>query len=276
MDNTSRPWAIAGLGDAAFAALAEDMAPSELWSLLLSVMERRSMTRTAAAVRQQWENDRFVRPAPIDQRTLQEMDGHLLEAARDFEARGTEVVSDPTNILALVSAQRLRKNARQVVRLTTCHRCVRAQDFPKLPGFEAHFRMFCMTTAGHESKDRMFLTTALVEHIETHLGALDRLEMHGYDFGERHLRILATPANEPLAGRIARAIRSVPVSRAPLTHSYYDGLRFRIDVGRSPDAVFPLVDGGAFNWLRKLTSNNKLSFIASGMGSQLAACVFRT
>ena len=33
----------------------------------------------------------------------------------------------------------------------------------------------------------------------------------------------------------------------------------------------PLIDGGAFDWLRKLCSNNKLSFVASAMGSQLMA-----
>ena len=38
----------------------------------------------------------------------------------------------------------------------------------------------------------------------------------------------------------------------------------------------PLIDGGAFDWLGKLTANRKLVFVASGMGSQLAAMVFRT
>jgi hypothetical protein len=42
-----------------------------------------------------------------------------------------------------------------------------------------------------------------------------------------------------------------------------------------PEAI-PLIDGGAFDWLRKLKSNQKLSFVASGMGSQLAAYLFRT
>ena len=35
-----------------------------------------------------------------------------------------------------------------------------------------------------------------------------------------------------------------------------------------------LIDGGAFDWLRKLTSNRRLAFVASGMGSQLAAYLF--
>jgi hypothetical protein len=298
-----KPWVIAGLGEPGFAALAEGMPASQVWSLLLSVIERRSMSRTPATVLQQWETDRFVLPAPVDQRTFVELDSHLLAAAKGFEAlelsplaplaacssvaltsqnrtvatiRGTEVVSDPTNVLALESARRLRQDSRQVVRLATCHRCVRAQPFPKLPGFAAHFRIFCMTTAGRETQDRAFLTTALVEHIQTHLSALDRLEKHGYHFRERHLQILATPGNEALSSRIAAAVRNVPVSTSALKQGYYDGLRFRIDVGGAANEAIPLIDGGAFDWLRKLTSNQKLSLVASGMGSQLAAHLFRT
>ena len=37
----------------------------------------------------------------------------------------------------------------------------------------------------------------------------------------------------------------------------------------------PLIDGGAFDWLCKLTSNNKLVFVASALGSQLAAYLYR-
>jgi hypothetical protein len=299
----AKPWAIEGLGELGFAALAEGMPASEVWSLLLSVIERRSLKRTPPAVLQQWEADRFVRPAPVDQRTFVELDSHLLAAAPGFEAlelsplaplaacssvaltsqnrtistvRGTEVVSDPTNVLALESARRLRQNSRQVVRLATCHRCVRAQPFPKLPGFEAHFRIFCMTTAGRETQDRAFLTTSLAEHIQTHLTALDRLEQHGYHFRERRVHILATSENEALGSRIASAVRDVPVATGPLKHGYYGGLRFRIDVGGTANEGIPLIDGGAFDWLHKLTSNQKLSFVASGMGSQLAAYLFRT
>jgi hypothetical protein len=302
MKDIGRRWVVDGLGDAAFAKLAHDLKPSELWSLLLGVMEQRSRVRSPTAVRQQWESDRFVHPAPVDQRTLHALDGHLLAVAKDFEAlelsplaplatcssvaltsqnrsvstvRGTEVVSDPTNVLALESAQRLRVDPGRIVRLATCHRCVRAQPFPKLPGFAAHFRIFCLTTAGHETKDRALLAAALVEHIELHLSALARLEQHGYAFGKREVTLLTTAENESLGSRIADAVQGAPVSMGSLEHAYYDGLRFRIDVGRSADETLPLIDGGAFNWLHALTANHKMSFVASGMGAQLAACLFR-
>ena len=46
-----------------------------------------------------------------------------------------------------------------------------------------------------------------------------------------------------------------------------------VDVGQGSQ-ISP-IDGGAFDWRRKLCSNNKLALVASGMGSQLIACRLR-
>jgi hypothetical protein len=295
-------WATAGFGESAYAALARGMPATEVWSLLLSAMRERAEHRTAGALAQQWANDRFVQLSYIDQRTLVELDSHLLAAASEFEAvelsplaplgtsssvalttqnrvvstvRGTEVVADPTNVLALESARRLREEQTQVVRFCTSHRCVRAQEVPKLPGFAAHFRMFCMTTAGHERKDQAFVTAALTHHIRAHLRALDRLEQHGYRFPNRRVRLLSTTEREPLAKRIESAIDGVPVKMERLEQRYYDGLRFMISAHTAAGEDIPLIDGGAFDWLRKLASNRKLVFVASAIGSQLAAYLYR-
>lgn len=301
MNPTDRPWASAD-SESIRDALAQGMAASELWSLLLAVVENRAAQRTPAMVRQQWQHDRFVQPCTVDQRTLNHLDSHLLAAAAAFEAvelaplaplgacssvaltsqnrivstvRGTEVVSDPTNVLALECAKRLRAAPGAVVKLTTSHRCVRAQPVPKRLGFAPHFRMFCLVTAGHELKDHAFVTDALLEHIRTYIAALDRLEQHGYHFPHRKLRLLATPARAHLARRIADAIEGLPVTLATLEHNYYDGLRFMLDVATPAGDAIPFIDGGAFDWLHKLCANERMVLVASGMGSQLAAFLFR-
>jgi hypothetical protein len=315
LTRTERAWARTTIGEAAYAALAKGLSASELWSLLLGVLEQRAAQRAPAGVLQQWETDRFVSPSPVDQRTFNALDGHLLETASSFEAlelsplaplgacsaialtsqnrivstvRGTEVASDPTNLLALESARRLRKDPSQVIKLTTSHRVVRAQPFPRQRGFAAHFRMFCLTTAGHERKDHGLLVEAMAEHIRTHLSALNRLEQHGYEFPARTVKILASPARASLAPRIADSIAAMPpVAAAPvvdatpvvhetLMHDYYDGLRFMISARAQSGEEIPLIDGGAFDWLGKLTSNHKLIFVASALGSQLAAHLFRS
>jgi hypothetical protein len=299
---TRRTWPTAGIGEETYHALAEGLSPSELWSLLLDILERRATSRAPAQVLQQWQRDGFVQPAYIDQRTLVELDALLLAAAAQFEAlelsplaplgacsvvglasqnkivsalRGTEVIADPTNVLALECARRLAREPARVVRLTTCHRCVRAQEVPKLPGFAPHFRIFVLATAGRERQDHAFVVEALLEHVRTQLGALDLLEQHGYDFPDRTVTILASAGRAALGDRIAAAIDGVRVVREELDHAYYHGLRFQISARSTNGTHFPFIDGGAFDWLGKLTSNRRLVFVASGMGSQLAAYLYR-
>jgi hypothetical protein len=302
VSSVDRSWTTAGIGDVAYAALSDGLPASEVWSLLLDVLARRAGGRAPADLLRQWKRDGFTRPAYIDQRSLVALDGHLLAAAEAFEAielsplaplgacsvvglasqnkvvstlRGTEVVSDPTNVLALECARRLCEHADREVRLATCHRCVRAQETPKRPGFAPHFRIFCLATAARERKDHAFVVEALAEHIATHLAALDRLEQHGYAFPGRSVKVLATAARAQLGDRIAGAVQGAPVVREVLEHAYYDGLRFMISARSTLGDEIPLIDGGAFDWLGKLTSNRRFAFVASGMGSQLAAYLFR-
>jgi hypothetical protein len=296
-----RDWISQGIGADAFGALAEGLPAAEVWSLLLEAFARRAAARTPADVRQQYSRDGFVQPALIDQRVFNDLDRHLLAAAHEFEAielaplaplaacssvartsqnrivsalRGTEVVSDPTNVLAVECAARLQADAGTVVRLATSHRAVRAQPFPKLPGFAPHFRIFCLASGGREQASHGFVAGELIRHVRTYLAALERLEANGYAFPNRRLAVLATPEHAEVADRIAAAIGGLPVSRGALTHEYYDGLRFQIAAGDHTSGI-PLIDGGAFDWLSTLTSNRKMAFVASGMGSQLAAFVFR-
>jgi hypothetical protein len=296
-----RSWAQESLAGEAREALASGLAASRLWSLLLGVLEARATSRTPANLTEQWGQDRFVEPCYLDQRLLHEVDGHLLAVARAFEAvelsplaplgvcsrvalasqnkivstiRGTEVVSDPTNVLALECARRLRADGGLHVRLATSHRCVRAQTFPKRRGLAAHFRMFCLVSAAHERENRRFLSDALTEHINTHLAALERLEQHGYQTRDRRVRLLATERNVQLAERVATNVNA-DVRHQVLEHPYYDGIRFMIDVKADQDGEIPLIDGGAFDWLHKICANNKLTFVASGMGSQLLAHLLR-
>ncbi|HZO13336.1 MAG TPA: hypothetical protein VFB62_08750 [Polyangiaceae bacterium] len=299
-----RQWIVDALGDAAlFDRLAKTMKGTELWSVLMEVMRERARVRRATDVLAQYRRDAFVRPAPIDQRTLVEVDVEALAAAAAFEAielspvaplgasssmgvtdqhrvlsalRGTEVVSDPTNVLALECAERLSRTPRAVIKLATSQRVVRAQQIPKVPGFTQHFRIFVLATAGREKKDHAFVVDAMVEHVHTMLAALDRLEAHGYDFGRRRVDILATREREAIGNRIANALGDIAVKEKPLEHPYYSGgLRFMLWVTDPAGSEVPLVDGGAFDWLVRLTSNRRYVFVASGMGAQLIPLRFR-
>ena len=137
MTRPSRPWVNAGLPPGAYDALTDGL-PC-VTPVVAAARGRRSArgARRPADLVEQWDRDRFVQPAIVDQRSLVEVDRHLLAAAAAFESielspvaplgvcstmghasqnkvlsalRGTEVVSDPTNVMALECARRLRRD----------------------------------------------------------------------------------------------------------------------------------------------------------------------
>lgn len=300
----TRRWIFEGLGQDAFERLASELTGSELWSVLLEVMQRRAAARTPADVLAQYRRDPFCRPAAIDQRISVELDRQLLAAADGFDAielspvaplaacssvaattqnrvlsalRATEVVADPTNVLALECAVRLRGGA-TAVHLASCQRVIRTQPFPRRPGMASHFRIFVLASGGVETRDHGFTADALERHIRTMIAALDRLEAHGYAFGARRVDLLATPARAAIADRLAAALAGVaPVQRKPLEHPYYSaGLRYMIWATAPDGGEMPLLDGGAFDWLTRLAANRRAVYVASGAGAQLMAVRFRT
>jgi hypothetical protein len=297
-----RPWIVDSIGAAAFERLAVELTGTELQSVLLEVMRRRAAARSPADLVAQQARDPFCRPAAVDQRTSVAVDACLLAASDGFEAvelspvaplgacsavaltdqhrvlsalRGTEIVSDPTNVLALECALRLRARPDVVAHLATSQRVIRAQPVPKLPGYTSHFRIFVLASGGCERKDHGFTVDAMVLHVRTMLAALDRLEQHGYSFGARRVEVLATDARAVLGDRIAERLGPI-ATRGPLAHAYYSGgLRFMLWVTAPDGAEVPLVDGGAFDWLAQLVSNRRAVFVASGAGAQLIAFRFR-
>lgn len=299
-----RPWIADTLGAEMFDRLATGLAGAELQSVLLEVMAARAAARTPAELVAQLARDRFCQPSTVDLRVSVELDGHLLAAAAAFTAlelspvaplgtcsqmgrssqrrvlaalRATEVVADPTNVLALECARRLRIEPAPI-QLATSQRVIRAQPVPKLPGFSQHFRLFALATAGVEAKDHAFTVDAVAHHIRTMLAALDRLEAHGYAFGARRVDVLAAPARAALGDRIAAALAdtATPVERKPLDHAYYSaGLRYMVWVTAPDGNALPLIDGGAFDWLTRLTANRRAVYVASGAGAQLMALRFR-
>jgi hypothetical protein len=302
MTRSARDWITSRLPAGVYDALATGLSASRLWSLLLEILEVRAGARRPADLVAQWDRDRFVQPAAVDQRTLIEIDRTLFAAADAFESielspvaplgvcsimgrtsqhkvlsalRGTEVVADPTNVMALECARRLRRDPAAVVRLSTSHRCVRAQEIPKVPGLSANFRIFCLASAGFEQPDSAFVIASLAEQMTTTASALDALEQRGFAFPDRRVTLLTTPEKTEFGDRLAAAIRYPGLVRAVLEHPYYDGFRFQIAARASDGAHMPLIDGGALDWLSKLMSNRRAVYVASGFGSQLVQLRFR-
>jgi hypothetical protein len=299
----ARDWIKERIGEAAFAQLTDELTPSEAWSVLMEVAARRAGRRSLRALTEQWTRDRFVSPSALDLRATRRLELRLLEAAVGFEAielsplaplgtcsvmapasqhkivstvRGTEVVSDPTNVMALECARRVHATGKPTaIRLVTCHRVVRAQPAPKKPGFAQHFNLFALATATRERADHAGLQEALADHIAVHLRALDAIAADGYRLPPPSVTLLARPGLAHVAERFATRLPRVAMKQAVLDHPYYDGgMRFSIALGGGSDDPIPLVDGGAFGWLAALTGDRRDLFIASGLGPQLIATLW--
>jgi hypothetical protein len=88
--------------------------------------------------------------------------------------RGNEVVSDPTNVLALECALRRRallaatRGSSERVRLAATHRTLRAQVWND-PRFSPHFSLMGLCTAGRDEGAFRFELETLLEHARFYL-----------------------------------------------------------------------------------------------------------
>lgn len=169
------------------------LSPTDLQSLLIEVSQERATQTIPARVLRRWREDRFVRPATIDPRLLARTVARLWEmlpAAFDgvelspiaplgtcssvatvdqnrvlTTMRGSEVVSDPTNALAVeAAARRARGGRRERVDLAAHHRVVRAQALGR-PGMSAHFGLFALVSSGRDSGSGRTEAAMLVDHL---------------------------------------------------------------------------------------------------------------
>jgi hypothetical protein len=297
--------------------LGHDLAPTDMQSLLLEVFRRRAARQTPSRVLEQYEQNRFARPSLVDARALLELDLlALASAVPPFEAlelsplaplgtcsalapvdqnqvvstiRNTEVLSDPTNVLALECALRRRAQRRaahqtqEPVRLCANHRVVRAQRFDG-PNLYAHFRIFTLCTAGRAGRGADFESEAVTEHIETYLRFLSAAEGQGYRF--TGVRVVFIPlAGEQERDRLQQVIAPL-AARFPGTQleidlnpgtirDYYDWARFQIYARDSQGVEVMLADGGFTDWTQQLLSDKRERLLISGIGTERIANLFR-
>jgi hypothetical protein len=260
------------------------MAGADLRSLLLEATRRRAERLSPADVLRGYRDDRFVRPSTVDPLRLRSVERTALELLPPgFElldlspvsplgavaalaglsqnvavstVRGSEVVSDSTNVLALECAVRRRDGA-GTVRLCASHRMLRGQAYDD-PGLAAHFALLGLCTAGRDEGSLRFEAAALAEHI---------------GFYTRLLGALGIPADvrvTPLDEALRPLLEQIPGARIDdereSARTYYRGASFGIDA----DGV-NLVDGGFTDWTQALLSDRKERLLVSGVGTERLA-----
>ncbi|WP_143762098.1 hypothetical protein [Isoptericola variabilis] len=276
--------------------------PSDVRPAYLADARRFAERRRPVDLRRQCHADATVRPSPLDQRTAVAYDAVALDAATGYEAvllspvtplgtcsvvsptsqdravsttRGTEVVSDPTNVLAIEAASRLAADPDARVRLTTVHQTLRPGQVGLPAGFSTHFRLFCLADAGRREPDDGFEVRAVVEQVAAPLrvvrAAADRF---GLLPGAPSATVLADDDGRPALGdRVAARLAEtgLPVTREPLSSPYYSGLRVTLTVPDPSGEPLQLADVCAHDWVAQIAGDRRQRFVASALGLQLLA-----
>jgi len=176
--------------------LSKKLSASELNTLLLELFRIRSKKIMPAELLRQFKKNRFVAPSEVDTIQFNEFEGRCLKLAKTkgfapitlsplapfgtcsaiafvdqnnvvTALRGTEVVSDATNVFAILIARASKKNER-IIKYAATQRHVRSQALSN-PAFTAHFGIFCLATGGPDAGSFSFELDQLFDHITTHL-----------------------------------------------------------------------------------------------------------
>ncbi|MCS7462256.1 hypothetical protein N0M98_19120 [Paenibacillus doosanensis] len=275
---------------------------SELNTLLLEVFRERSASRSPGELLRSYKENRFVKPAAVDPIALKQLELELLRIAQSHKytpiqlspvaplgscsvvapadqnkiisaLRGTEVVADVTNVIALHIADGVKsgdlQNHSDPVRFSSTHRHVRAQKFPNLPGMLAHFSLYAMVTSGKDIGSYGFEKQAIWEHI-----AVYRQIFRSQYQAEIEIIINARGGYTDSEGLLERIIRhigeqapdlTVKVNAASSENAYYKGLQFTIKTtigGRE----YNIGDGGFVDWTQQLLENKKERMLISAIG----------
>ena len=293
--------------------LAERLPPADLQSLLMAVSRRRADRTRPVDLLHRYERDRFVHPSALDPRALLALEERAHQhLPAGFEAlalspvcplgtaaaittvdqnsvlattRGTEVVSDPTNVLALECALRRRallaadRGSSERVRLAASHRTLRAQVWDD-PRFSQHFALLGLCTAGRDEGGFHFESEALAEHLRFYARLLRglgdtrvnprTLRIDVTPIGPGRQDILARTVLEPLAAEFPVATVTLDLERDRALE-YYREACVRISIDTPAGERLELVDGGFTDWTQQLLGNRKERLLITGIGLERLA-----
>jgi hypothetical protein len=275
-----------------FDVLSERLAPTDLHSLLLAVQRVRASRLTPTDVLRAYEQNRLVRPAALEpgrRASIEQLaSSHLPDGYELIElspiaplgtvtalaglsqdvalatVRGTEVLSDATNVLALEAAVRRRRERAEPVRLAAVHRVVRvhAQD---APGVLPHFALLGLVAGGRHRGGFELEGDLLLEQLDYFIRLL-RVA------GGADLSVLLTPLDRDVPNvvdELRRRHRAVDVAvdeDRDRGRSYYTDVCFDVRAGD-----VSLVDGGFVDWTQRLLSDRKERLLISGAGLERIA-----
>ncbi len=280
--------------------LEQDLAPTDLTTLLVSVATSRASRVAPGRLLSSSQRDRFTRPAGGDPRVFAALEARLWRLLpATFEglelspvaplgissalagvaqsrvvstARGSEVVSDATFVLALEAARRRRAGSDQV-HLAASHRVLRAQRFHDSSA-SAHFRLCNLVSSTRDRGSGTAQAHLLVEHLRAWTVLLDEVLPSCVRWHVDLTVFRQGSVSERLRDTVVPALVRWGVrtrDRSDRTGSdYYSDVAFKIQVGEPGEEV-ELGDGGLTDWTAQLLNDAKERCLISCLATERLA-----
>lgn len=282
--------------DGARDVLERELSPTDLQTLLLDLARTRARRATPSQTLRRWQSDRFVRPARVDPGQHSELQARLWELLRDTEfeglelspltpmgscaavagvdqnrvvttVRSSEVVSDPTNVLALEAGRR-RRVSREPVHLAACHRVVRAQQFSD-PDARSHFALFALLSSRRDAGSATTEAALLITQLLFWQSVL--AELLGPVWGHFAYTVIdSDPMRKRFADTVLPALAALPLAEdAERTQGigYYRTAAFKIMI-RTGGGEYEIGDGGFTNWTAELIPDAKERCLISCLSTE--------
>ncbi len=273
---------------------------SDLNTLLLEVYKLQAEKLTPNELLRAYQSNRFAAPGEVNPIAYHRVEADLLKIADDMgisgillspsapfgscsvfgcvdqnnvisAARGTETLPDPTNMLAVIIADRLMKG--RIAKTKTDHYCttarvVRAQAFSG-KDFFAHFGIFSMVSYGMDSGSYSCEKELFVKQLAYYKRLLS--EKYGARLSVTLRKRGGYTDNDGFFERMTQLVQGelpeVPLS-FDLEHeynNYYKGINFKLYVEKDNEKI-EIGDGGFVDWIAKMVSNKKMRCLISGIG----------
>ena len=295
---TERVWAL--LPPEARAALEHELDASDLRTLLIAVSRARAAGVSPGLLMRRWQEDRYVRPSECDPRQVWRLESRLWDRLPEefirldpspvaplgtcsavapvhqdrivTTTRGSEVVSDTTNVLALEAAKRRKRSSGAMVHLAACQRVLRAQPVDG-PGLFQHFRLFMLLSSGRDRGSGATESAMLTAHLRFWIDALAvRGRSMVIEFTCFDSPVLRERFQDTVLPGLAPLPDGVKVEEDPertRARGYYSAGAIRI-VGDDLE----IGDGGLTDWTARLMPDRKercfVSCVATERLTQLA------
>jgi hypothetical protein len=276
------------------------MPNSDLNTLLLKVFQIQAGNTTPTDVLKAFHESRFSVPSEINPIVYHRLETELLTYARETDikavllspsapfsscsafdcvdqnnvlsaGKSTELLSDPTNMLAIIMADQLKNGGldnREPIHFCTTARVTRGQAFAGKMSFP-HFGIFCIVSSGRDTGSYVCEKDLLVKQLQYYKKLFEESygaslsvvlkQRGGYKDGDGFFARMSEI--------VAEELPDVPLSfdRDHTDNAYYKGINFQIFMRFKGETV-NIGDGGFTDWTQKLTGSRKERCLTSGIG----------